>query len=157
MRRSRSNSGVRNLDSSARICGKRAPTTADRGPDAGVVRTASFAEGLGLSDLEMDDALTYLLSFAQANARAAVDARAARVESAMTDEQWWAANAGLLAQVLDEEAYPLAVRVGSAAGAAQGSAQDPEHAYRFALQRLLDGLAAIVSNRQSARIEQPFR
>ncbi len=101
-------------------------------------------EGLGLSDVEMDDALTYLLSFVQANARAAVDARAAQVESAMTDAQWWAANAGLLSKVLDEEAYPLAVRVGSAAGAAQGSAHDPEHAYQFGLQRLLDGLTVLI-------------
>ncbi|MEP6462174.1 MAG: TetR/AcrR family transcriptional regulator [Frankiaceae bacterium] len=100
--------------------------------------------GLGLSDLEMDDALTYLLSFVQASARAASDARATRVESAMSDEQWWAANAPLLSQVLDADTYPLAVRVGSAAGAAQGSAHDPEHAYRFGLQRLLDGLAALI-------------
>lgn len=105
-------------------------------------------ESLGLSDLEMDDALAYLLSFVQANARAAVDARAAQVESAMTDGQWWATNADLLTQVLDEEAYPLAVRVGSAAGAAQGSAHNPEHAYRFGVQRLLDGLAALIYHRQ---------
>ena len=104
-------------------------------------------DGVGLSDLEMDDALTCLLSFVQANARAAVDARAAQVDSAMTDEQWWAANAGLLGQVLDEAAFPLAVRVGSAAGAAQGSAHDPGHAYRFGLQRLLDGLAALIDGR----------
>lgn len=58
----------------------------------------------------------------------------------MTDERWWAANAGLFTQVLDEDAYPLAVRVGSAAGAAQGSANDPEHAYRFGLQRLSTAL-----------------
>ena len=83
----------------------------------------------------------------QADARAAVDARAAQVDSAMSDEQWWAANAGLLSQILDEEAFPLAVRVGSAAGAAHGSAHDPEHAYHFGLQRLLDGLAALIDGR----------
>jgi len=105
-------------------------------------------QGLGLSDLEMDDALTYLLSFVQANAPAAVDARAAHVESAMTDKQWWATNAGLLSQILDEDVYPLAVRVGSAAGAAEGSAHDPEHAYHFGLQRLLDGLAALIDSEQ---------
>lgn len=104
-------------------------------------------DGLGLSEVEMDDALTCLLSFVQANARAAVDARAAQADSAMSDEQWWAANAPLLSQVLDEAAYPLAVRVGSAAGAAHGSAHDPEHAYRFGLQRLLDGLAALIADR----------
>lgn len=101
-------------------------------------------EGLGLSDVQMDDSLTYLLSFVQANARAAVDARLAGVDSAMKDEQWWAANAGLVSQVLDEQAFPLAVRMGSAAGAAQGSAHNPEHAYRFGLECLLDGLALLI-------------
>ncbi len=104
-------------------------------------------DGLGLTDLEMDDSLTYLLSFVQANARAAQDAGAARADTAMSDEQWWAANAPLLARVLDAGAYPLAVRVGGAAGAAQGSAHDPEHAYRFGLRRLLDGLAALIERR----------
>ncbi len=106
-------------------------------------------DGLGLSDLEMDDALTHLLSFVQANARAAVDAQAAQLDSAMSDAQWWAANAPLLSQVLDQDAYPLAVRVGSAAGAAHGSAHDPEHAYRFGLERLLDGLAALIDEPES--------
>ena len=101
-------------------------------------------DGLGLSDLAMDDALTCLLSFVQANAQAAADARATQLDSAMNDEQWWAANAPLLSQVLDAEVYPLAVRVGSAAGAAQGSAHDPERAYRYGLARLLDGLAAVI-------------
>lgn len=68
----------------------------------------SAFEGLGLTNLEMDDALTYLLSFVQANAQAANDARAALVQTAMNDEQWWAANAPLLRRVLDEDAYPLA-------------------------------------------------
>jgi len=104
-------------------------------------------EGLGLTDLEMDDALTFLLSFVQANARAANDARAAQLASAMDDRQWWAANAPLLARIVDERAYPLAARVGSAAGAAHGSAYDPHHAYRFGLDRVLDGLAAIIDAR----------
>jgi AcrR family transcriptional regulator len=104
-------------------------------------------EGLGLTDLEMDDALTYLLSFVQANARAANDARAAQLASAMDDRQWWAANAPLLARIVDERAHPLAARVGNAAGAAHGSAYDPDHAYRFGLDRVLDGLAAIIDPR----------
>jgi len=45
----------------------------------------------------------------------------------------------------------LATRVGSAAGAAHGSAHDPGHAYRFGLQRLLDGLAALIDNPPDAR------
>jgi len=103
-------------------------------------------EGLGLSDVEMDDALTHLLSFVQASARATADARAAQLDSAMDDQAWWAANAPLLARVLDPSAYPLASRVGTTAGAAQGSAHDPDHAYQFGLDRLLDGLGTLIDN-----------
>ncbi len=101
-------------------------------------------EGLGLTDVQMDDALTHLLSFVQANARAAADTRAAHMDSAMDDQAWWAANASLLARVLDQEAYPLATRVGTAAGTAHGSAHDPDHAYHFGLDSLLEGLAALI-------------
>lgn len=104
-------------------------------------------EGLGLDDVEMDDALTYLLSFVQAAARAAVDARTAQRDSAMNDEQWWAANAPLLARVFDENRYPTAARVGAAAGAAHGAAFNPGHAYEFGLQRVLDGLGALIEAR----------
>ncbi|MET1071516.1 MAG: TetR/AcrR family transcriptional regulator [Umezawaea sp.] len=101
-------------------------------------------DGLGLDDVEMDASLAHLLAFVQAWARSAADAREAVRDSAMTDEQWWAANAPLLERVLDPAAYPLASRVGSAAGAAHGTAYDPGHAYEFGLARLLDGLAALV-------------
>jgi AcrR family transcriptional regulator len=100
----------------------------------------SALDGLGLDDVQIDDALTHLLAFVQAWARAAADARSNR-ESGMDDEQWWAAHAPLLEEVLDPVAYPLAARVGTAAGTAHGAAYDPEHAYQFGLQVVLDGLA----------------
>jgi AcrR family transcriptional regulator len=103
--------------------------------------------GLGLDDVTVDDCLTCLLTFVQASARAAADARAGQRDSAMDDEQWWAANAPLLARVFDERAYPTAARVGAAAGAAHGSAYNPGHAYDFGLQRVLDGLAALIDGR----------
>ncbi|MGH3943059.1 MAG: TetR/AcrR family transcriptional regulator [Pseudonocardiaceae bacterium] len=104
-------------------------------------------EGLGLDDVEMDDALTYLLSFVQAAARAAIDVRTVQRDSAMNDEQWWAANQPLLARVFDENSYPTAARVGAAAGAAHGAAFHPGHAYEFGLQRVLDGLGALIEAR----------
>jgi hypothetical protein len=104
----------------------------------------SAYDGLGLDDVTVDHCLTYLLSFVQACARAASEARDAQRGTAMDDEQWWAASAPLLARVLDENAYPTAARVGAAAGAAHGSAYDPGHAYDFGLRRVLDGLAAII-------------
>lgn len=104
----------------------------------------SALDSLGLSDVEVDASLTHLLSFVQAWARSAADARAAEADSALTDEQWWAANAPLLDRVLDPSMYPLATRVGSAAGAAHGTAYEPGHAYEFGLELVLNGLAALV-------------
>jgi AcrR family transcriptional regulator len=108
----------------------------------------SALDGLGLDDVEMDASLTHLLSFVAAGARNAAAARSSQQDSAMDDEQWWAANAPLLARVFDDHAYPLAARVGAAAGAAHRSAYSPEHAYDFGLRRVLDGLAALIDSRR---------
>jgi hypothetical protein len=64
--------------------------------------------------------------------------------SGMTDEQWWQTNGPLLARLLDPAAYPRAVRVGAAAGEAQGAAYDPDRAWGFGLARILDGLAVLI-------------
>ncbi|MFB9237349.1 TetR/AcrR family transcriptional regulator C-terminal domain-containing protein [Plantactinospora siamensis] len=98
----------------------------------------------GLDDVRRDAALTYLLDFVRAAARTAGETRAVRRDSARSEQEWWAANGPLLARVLDEREYPLAVRVGAAAGAAQGAAYDPDRAYEFGLARVLDGLAALI-------------
>ncbi|MEV7415433.1 TetR/AcrR family transcriptional regulator [Streptomyces sp. NPDC089919] len=110
----------------------------------------SGLDGLGLSDVEMDDCLTHLLTFVQSCARAAADARAAQHDSALNDQQWWELNAPLLARVLDESVYPTAVRVGAAAGAAHNSAHDPAHAYTFGLHRVLDAFATLIDRRDEA-------
>jgi AcrR family transcriptional regulator len=108
-------------------------------------------DGTGLTEVETDSALTFVLSFVQSHARAAQAAGRAREDSAMDDAAWWEANAPLLARALDEEAYPRAVRVGAAAGAAQSSAYSPEHAWEFGLTAALDGLAALVARREPGR------
>ena len=113
----------------------------------------------------MDAALTHLLGFVQAWAR---DAEAAPAEGALDDEQWRAANAPVLAGVLDPGAYPLAVRVGNGGGdrAPRGlqpggclrvrpaarrmpasSACSPADAYEFGLQVILDGFDALIGDR----------
>lgn len=97
-------------------------------------------DGLGLDDVEMDACLTPARLRAGLR-QAAADARAAQTDSAMSDQQWWNAHAPLLARIFDAEDYPLAARVGAAAGAAQGTACDPSQAYGFVPARTLDGLA----------------
>ncbi|MER6572601.1 TetR/AcrR family transcriptional regulator [Streptomyces sp. NPDC001093] len=102
-------------------------------------------DGLGLDDLEMDAALTLLLDFVQSVARATLATQAAARDSAMSDQQWWALNEPLLAKVFDPERFPLAARVGSTAGAAHQGMYNPDHAFSFGLQCILDGLARRMS------------
>ncbi len=102
-------------------------------------------DGLNLEDSTTDDALTYLLTFVQAAAGATADAHRTQLDSAMNDEQWWAANAPLLSRVFDPDKYPTAARIGTAAGQAHGSAYNAEHAYSFGVARCLDGIAAIIA------------
>jgi AcrR family transcriptional regulator len=97
-------------------------------------------DGAGLDDIARDSALAFLLAFVQGIAVAAADA----ADAPGTDEGWWEEAGPLLARAVDPERYPLAARVGAAAGEAHGSAYDPEHAYAFGLERVLDGLSALI-------------
>jgi len=100
-----------------------------------------LAQRAGLDDVDHDAALTFLLDFCRAAARAEQDSRPGDPQA------WWEARAPVLARVLDPERFPRAVRVGAAAGAAAGAARDPERAWRFGLARVLDGLGALIDER----------
>jgi AcrR family transcriptional regulator len=89
-------------------------------------------EGLGFSDVDMDAGLTLLLGFVQGIA--------AQEPAGSPDAEWWEAAGPLLAEVVDPESYPLASRVGTAAGEAQGGAYDADRAYEFGLARIIEGL-----------------
>jgi AcrR family transcriptional regulator len=86
----------------------------------------------GFSDVDRDAALTLVLGFVQGIA--------AQEPSSMPDAEWWEAAGPLLAEVVDPAQYPLASRVGSAAGEAQGGPYDAERAYEFGLARIIEGL-----------------
>ncbi|WP_245553416.1 TetR/AcrR family transcriptional regulator C-terminal domain-containing protein [Nocardia veterana] len=104
----------------------------------------SAFDGLGLDDVEMDAALTYLLGFVTAVARIAIDTDRAAADSGLSDREWWERTAPVLEQVFDPQRYPLAARVGAAAGQAHDSAYSADHAWNFGLARVLDGLAVLV-------------
>jgi AcrR family transcriptional regulator len=89
-------------------------------------------DSLGLSDVDMDAALTLVLGFVQGIA--------AQEPATTPDAEWWEAAGPLLAEVVDRDSYPLASRVGTAAGEAQGGAYDPDRAYEFGLRRIIEGL-----------------
>jgi AcrR family transcriptional regulator len=106
-------------------------------------------DGAGLDDVATDSALTYLLGFVQAAARAAGDTRMAAERSQQTDLSWWAENGPVLAEVFSADTYPTATRVGAAAGAALGGAYNPDHAYAFGLARVLDGLDVLIAQKSA--------
>lgn len=103
-------------------------------------------DGIGLTDLEIDTLLSAVLAYVNGAAQTVVDAAQAPAQTGQTDDQWWEAQAPLLEKVFDAERWPVAARVGQAAGEAYG-AGNPEDAFEFGLQRLLDGIAAFVSTR----------
>jgi len=104
----------------------------------------SAFDGLGMDDRDIDAALTYVLQFTRAAGLAAHAEAVAARESSSSDQEWWAAAAPLLARWVDPDVYPRAVRIGTAAGEAQGSAARAQHLYSFGVARVIDGLAALI-------------
>jgi AcrR family transcriptional regulator len=102
-------------------------------------------DGIGLTDVQLDAVVTLVNGFVNGAVRGAVDAATAQQRSGLTDEQWWRAHQPLLEKVFDTERFPLAARVGAAAGAEHNTAYDPAHAFEFGLARLLDGIAALLT------------
>jgi AcrR family transcriptional regulator len=90
---------------------------------------------LPLDDVARDAALTFVLDFVRAAARAQrPDPRADEMP------QIWGRWAGRLAEYLGDD-YRLARRVGSAAGEAMNAPSSPAHAWEFGMARVLDSLA----------------
>lgn len=99
-------------------------------------------EGIGLTDIELDQTLTALISLVQGTARAAFAAEHAREPDEADDTGWWSSIEPTIQAVIgDAGRFPTASRVSQALGEATGKANDPEGAYRRGLALLLDGLA----------------
>ena len=101
-------------------------------------------EGIGLGDVEMDAAITLVHTHVEGVARRKVEVALVERRSGLTDEQWWEAAAPALAEVYQPGRFPVADRVGQAAGQAHQAAFDAEHEYAFGLDRLIEGIAALV-------------
>ncbi len=104
-------------------------------------------DGLGLTDVEMDSALTLVLTHVTGTARALAGVARARTESGMTDAEWWLAHAPVLTTLVDPTMFPVAGRVGSASSEQYNAAGDPVHAFTFGLDRILDGVATLIATR----------
>lgn len=104
----------------------------------------SAIEGTGFTDLEMDQVVTLLTSFAAGAARASVDARRTAQQSGISDAEWWEINAPVLERVMPLDAYPISGRVGQVAGQEYNAASDPDRSFRFGLSCILDGLERLL-------------
>ncbi|WP_424210921.1 TetR/AcrR family transcriptional regulator [Streptomyces sp. BI20] len=105
-------------------------------------------EDLGLTDVEQDAALAHLLGFVERTVGTELRVEAERRAAPVTDAQWWAAVAPVLARLVPPGAHPISERVGRAAGEAHGSAYGAEHAWTFGLTCVLDGFEALVERRR---------
>jgi AcrR family transcriptional regulator len=110
-------------------------------------RELSVIDGIGLSDIEMDAVITLVQNHVEGVARRRIEADQAVRRTGITDEQWWQAVQPALVEVFDPAQYPVAARVGQAAGEAHQAAHNPEHAYAFGLDRLLDGIGVLIGQR----------
>ena len=107
----------------------------------------SAVEGVGLDDVEMDQTVTLVVGFAANVARSEHAVTMAERESGVTDLEWWEANSGPLGEFTAHRDYPLAGRVGQAAGEAYQAGTDPGRELAFGLERILDGVEAYVRGR----------
>jgi AcrR family transcriptional regulator len=106
-------------------------------------------DGLGLTDVEMDSALTLVLTHVQGTARAAAEHLRTQRESGLTDQEWWLTTGPLLDRYMAglADRFPVAGRVGTASGEQHQAALDSDHAFRFGLDRILDGIQLLIDQR----------
>jgi AcrR family transcriptional regulator len=104
-------------------------------------------DGIGLTDLEMDLVLTLVAGHVEGAARRSLESAQAEQLTGVSDEQWWRARAPILGTLVDYSQYPTASRVGTAAGEAYNSPYNAKEAFEFGLQRVLDGIEALIRTR----------
>lgn len=97
-------------------------------------------DGLGLADVEMDQAVVLLEGIAATAVRSRHAVVSAERRSGLTELEWWKANAEAMAELVGDHRFPLATRVGQSAGEAYQAATDPDRQFQFALTCVVDGL-----------------
>lgn len=107
-------------------------------------RELAAVEGIGLADLEMDLVVQLIGDYVHGAARSAVAATLVAQRTGLTDDQWWEQAGPALEKVYEPERFPIATRVGAAAGAEYQAPGDPHRAFEFGLQRLLDGVETLI-------------
>jgi AcrR family transcriptional regulator len=95
-------------------------------------------DGTGLSDIDRDAALTYVIDFVRASASAML-----RTGRQADFAEAWQESVGPLGRYLGDS-YPLARRVGGAAGEHMDAAYSASHAWDFGITRVVAGLSDLI-------------
>ncbi|MGH8883100.1 MAG: TetR/AcrR family transcriptional regulator, partial [Stackebrandtia sp.] len=107
-------------------------------------RQLGALDGVGMSDIDMDRAITVLSNFATGNAWTAVAAR--RSADEISDVRWWELNGPLLTEAMAGHHFPLSGRVGTVVGEQYQAPGDPDGAFEYGVARLVDGLAGALGD-----------
>ena len=99
-------------------------------------------DGLGLTPVEMDLVTTTIGAYAMGAARPQAQARKLREATGLSDDQWWYTIEPYLS-TRDFSPYPVAQRIGPIVGELYGLG-DPDMAFKFGVERLLDGFAVLI-------------
>ena len=99
-------------------------------------------DGLGLTPIEMDLVVTTISAFAIGAARPQAQARKVREATGLSDDQWWHTIEPYLS-TRDFSPYTVANRIGPIVGELYGLG-DPDMAFKFGIERLLDGFAVLI-------------
>lgn len=102
-------------------------------------------DNLGLSEVEMDLSVALVASYVQGGVRDVARARMVKDLTGMSDDEWWYTITPFL-ETLDFSPYPVANRVGPVVGELYGLG-DPDRAFNFGLDRILDGLALMIEGK----------
>ena len=105
-------------------------------------------DGLGLDEVEMDMSVSLVANYVHGAVRDLARSRMVKELTGMSDDEWWHAIAPFL-ETLDYSPYPVASRVGPVVGELYGLG-DPDRAFEFGLERILDGLAVMIEGKKQA-------
>jgi len=107
-------------------------------------------EGIGLTFVEMNEALSLVLNHVAGVARIAWQLAEERKRTGLSDADWWAQHEPVMAAATELMPYDLASRVGQAASEAANGLYDPKLAFEFGLDRIIDGIGVLVTRRAAA-------
>ncbi len=128
-------------------------------------RALRRVDGIGLTGREMASVATLVGGYVAGAARQVADARSAPERTGLTDDEWWLARSAVLDEVWDAERWPVATRIsaeggfeGDGTGDGAGDSYLENEAltdFEFGLQRVLDGIEALVTSRMDGKRRSP--